>query len=142
MPMYALTGTGSSLRSVRLALIDEREVSVDASVDGDRVSVSPDDLARATGWELKPEGLCRGEMCVPARGLDPTSLDLAAVAKALHRSVVIDVDGGVAAFAGDPMSLGVRASIDELELPDLDGNTVRMSDFAGRKRLLIAWASW
>jgi hypothetical protein len=127
---------------VRLTLIDEREVSVDARVDGDVISVTPDELSRATGWELKPEGLCRGEMCVPARGLGPVALDLRAVAKALHRSVVIDVDGGVAAFAGDPMSAGMRASIDELELPDLDGNTVRMSDFAGRKRLLIAWASW
>jgi hypothetical protein len=129
-------------RFVRLTLIDEREVTVDARVDGDLVLVSPAQLARATGWELKPEGLCRGEMCVPARDLDPEALDVRAVAKALHRSVVIDAEGGVAAFAGDPMSAGMRASIDELELPDLDGNTVRMSDFAGRKRLLIAWASW
>ena len=129
-------------RSVQLTIIDEHEVGVDARVEGDRVLVSADDLAHATGWVLKPEGLCRGEMCVPARELDAASLDLSGVARALHRSVAIDVDGGVAAFAGDPMSAGMRASIDELELPDLDGNLVRMSDFAGRKRLLIAWASW
>jgi hypothetical protein len=127
---------------VRLTLIDEHEIDVDAQVDGDAVVVSSNELARATGWVLKPEGLCRGEMCIPARGLDPSALELSAVAKALHRSVVVDVEGGVAAFAGDPMSSGMRASIDELELPDLDGNIVRMSDFAGRKRLLIAWASW
>lgn len=127
---------------MRLTLIDEHEVEIDAHVDNDRVVVTADDLAHATGWLLKPEGLCRGEMCVPARNLDPAALELSAVASALHRSVVIDIDGGVAAFAGDPMSSGMRASIDELELPDLDGNVVRMSDFAGRKRLLIAWASW
>jgi len=127
---------------VRLTLIDEHEVEIDARVDDGRVSVTADDLARATGWSLKPEGLCRGEMCVPAKGLDADALELSSVASALHRSVVVDVDGGVAAFAGDPMSAGMRASIDELELPDLDGNIVRMSDFAGRKRLLIAWASW
>jgi hypothetical protein len=127
---------------VRLTLIDEREIAVDARFDGGSVSVSADDLARATGWVLKPEGLCRGEVCVPAKGLDPDALGLEAVASALHRSVVIDADAGVAAFAGDPMSSGMRASIDELELPDLDGNVVRMSDYAGRKRLLIAWASW
>jgi hypothetical protein len=127
---------------VQLTLIDEREVVVDASVDGDRICIAPDDFTRATGWELKPEGLCRGEVCVPARDLDRSVVDLGAVADALHRSFVVSLDGGVAAFAGDPMSSGMRASIDELELPDLDGNVVRMSDFAGRKRLLIAWASW
>jgi hypothetical protein len=137
----ASSGRGS-LRFVRLTHIDEHEVAVDASVDGEQVSVSADDLARATGWVLKPEGLCRGEMCVPARGFSSDALELSAVAKALHRSVVVSVEGGVAAFAGDPMSMGMRASIDELELPDLDGNVVRMSDYAGRKRLLIAWASW
>jgi len=127
---------------VRLTLIDERELDVDAVVDGDRVLVSSEDLHRATGYELKPEGLCRGEMCVPARGLDASSIDLGRVATALHRSFVVSLEGGVAAFAGDPMSSGMRASIDELELPDLEGSVVRMSDFAGRKRLLIAWASW
>jgi hypothetical protein len=129
---------------MRLTLIDEREVEVDASVDGDRVLVSADDLQRATGWELKPEGLCRGPVCVPVR--DPVTVDglvdVAAVASSLGRAFVASPKGGVAAIAGDPMGVGLRGSIDELELPDLDGNVVRMSAFAGRKRLLIAWASW
>jgi hypothetical protein len=128
---------------VRLTLLDEHDVVVDADTDDGRVRVSPDDFTRATGWELKPEGLCRGEMCIPARGrLDPAAIDLEIAAEVLHRAFVVSIDGGVAAFAGDPMSSGARASIDELELPDLDGNVVRMSDYAGRKRLLIAWASW
>ena len=125
---------------MRLTLIDEREVEVDADVDGDRVLVSRDDLARATGWELKPEGLCRGPVCVPWKSPDGDEVDLHAAAKALGRAFVHA--HGVAALAGDPMGKGQRSSIDELELPDLDGNVVRMSDFAGRKRLLVAWASW
>ena len=125
---------------MRITLIDEREVEVDAEIDGDRVFVSPDDLLRATGWELKPEGLCRGPVCVPWRSADGDRVDLREVASALGRSFVRA--GGVAALAGDPMSGGQRSSIDELELPDVDGNVVRMSDFAGRKRLLVAWASW
>jgi hypothetical protein len=125
---------------MRLVLVDEREVEVDAEVDGDRVLVSRDDLLRATGWELKPEGLCRGPVCVPWRSADGDRVDLREVATALGRAFV-HADG-VAALAGDPMGRGQRSSIDELELPDMDGDVVRMSDFAGRKRLLVAWASW
>jgi hypothetical protein len=121
-------------------LIDAAEVEVDADVDGDRVRVGADDLRRATGWELKPEGLCRGEICVPFRS-DGDRIDIGAVAEALGRAFVATDGGG--ALAGDPMGAGrPGASIDELELPGVDGRPVRMADTAGRKRLLIAWASW
>ncbi len=125
---------------MRLTLVDEREVEVDAVLDGDRVLVSRDDLLRATGWELKPEGLCRGPVCVPWVSPDGDRVELRAAAEALGRAFVHA--GDVAALAGDPMGRGQRSSIDELELPDMDGDVVRMSDFAGRKRLLVAWASW
>ena len=125
---------------MRITLIDEREVEVEAQLDGERVLVSAGDLLHATGWELKPEGLCRGPVCVPWTSPDGDRVDLGAVATALGRAFVRA--DGVAALAGDPMGTGQRSNVDELELPDLDGNVVRMSDFAGRKRLLVAWASW
>jgi hypothetical protein len=130
---------------VRLTLIDEQQIDVDAAVDGDRVLISPAELEWATGWELKPEGLCKGPVCVLLREpvqTDAGLIDLSAVARALGRSIAVSTDGGVAALAGDPMGSGQTDSIDALELPDLDGNIVRMADTAGRKRLLIAWASW
>lgn len=127
---------------MRLTLIDEVTTDLDAERDGDRLLVGVDDFARATGWELKPEGLCREEICVPIRPnvRDGERIDLPAAAEALGRAFVVADD--VAALAGDPMGAGQRASIDELSLPDLDGNTVHLSGFAGRKRLLVAWASW
>ena len=130
---------------MQLTLIDERQIDVDADIDGERVLISPAELEWATGWELKPEGLCKGPMCVVLYepvSTDEGRIDLNAVARALGRSLAVSVEGGVAALAGDPMGTGQTGSIDDLELTDVDGHPVRMSDFAGRKRLLIAWASW
>lgn len=130
---------------MRLTLIDERQAVVDADIQDGHVLITAGELEWATGWELKPEGLCRGPVCVVLH--DPVQtgdgrVDLNAVASALGRSIAVSVDGGVAALAGDPMGTGGTASIDELELPDIDGRPVRMSEHAGRKRLLVAWASW
>jgi hypothetical protein len=130
---------------VQLTLIDERQVDVDADIDGERILISPAELEWATGWELKPEGLCKGPVCVLLQEPVQTEagrIDLGAVARSLGRSLAVSVEGGVAALAGDPMGTGQTGSIDELELPDLSGQPVRMSEHAGRKRMLVAWASW
>ena len=39
-------------------------------------AVSPDEFAAGTGWTPKPEGLCRGEVCVPAPGALRWDIDL------------------------------------------------------------------
>jgi len=31
----------------------------------DRLSLSAEDLEAATGWEIKPDGACKGDECVP-----------------------------------------------------------------------------
>ncbi len=43
-------------------LTDKGEFSVPAT---NGLFVSAADAARATGWTLKPEGMCRDEICVP-----------------------------------------------------------------------------
>jgi hypothetical protein len=108
------------------------------------------DLARVTGWQLKPEGLCRDDVCIPVR--DPLAMlspegrvELGAFAAALGREAVIDADHGVAAIGDSATAIGesmasLRAP--DFTLPDLDGNPVSMHDFDRRKRLLLAWSSW
>jgi hypothetical protein len=117
-------------------------------VDG-RLLVPPERLADALGWELKPEGLCRNDICVPVR--DRASLfvgddlDLAAVAAALGRAAIVDALGGIAAVAMD--AEGRRQALDSLRAPafvldDLDGHPHRLEEWRGRKKLLVAFASW
>lgn len=116
-------------------------------VDG-HVWIGRSDLVRATGWERKPEGLCQGDICVPVRdaaGLEAGErIDLVRMADLLARRIVVD-DAGFVAFSSDA---GVRrAALDGLvapdfTLPDLDGNEVTFSSFAGRKRVLVTFSSW
>ena len=76
-----------------------------------------------------------------AGGGDGT-LDLHAVARALGKSSVRSDDGSVIALADDPMGRGETRNLHDLSLPGLDGRMVDLSGVAGKKVVLIAWASW
>ncbi len=107
------------------------------------LAIDPADLARATGWSAKPEGLCRDGVCVPFRGGDAGRLDARAVARALAMPLVEDAATGLATLG--PASGGpalASATAPELELPDLDGRPFRLSSLRGQKVLLVAWAPW
>ena len=128
---------------------DDRELRVPATPRDDTLLVAVEDLERATGWTLRREGLCRDNVCVPVRNraalVTGDAIDLRAFGAALGRPVAIEPTVGVAVFGAAPTE--VQARLDALEappftLPDLDGNLVSLDDYAGRKRLLIAWASW
>ena len=42
--------------------------TAEAHVTGDSVRLTPAALRQTFGWELRSEGLCRGDVCVPLRG--------------------------------------------------------------------------
>jgi hypothetical protein len=125
-----------------------------AVAERDQLWVPLEDLERATGWTAKPEGLCRGEVCVPvpaARKADwideaGRRLDFAAFAAHLGHAVARDVDRGIWAFGppadrGAPSASGPVAAPD-VRLPDLDGQLHSLSDYRGKKVLLYCWSSW
>lgn len=122
---------------------------VDGEATSTTVLLAPEALAAATGWDLRPEGLCRGEVCVPRRPGDgllvDERVDLAAFAALTRRPLAYDADGGIAVLADAPddQTAAFDARVAPVwTLPDLDGNPVSSSAFAGRKKLLVAWASW
>ena len=126
---------------------DAHEVQGDAR-DGS-ILVTPDALREATGWELKPEGFCRGDVCVPRQVLGPVlvddMVDIVAFGTALRRPVAFEPAAGIAVLAESPDDIAtaiVEGVAPAFTLPDLDGNPVSLADFAGRKRLLLAWSSW
>lgn len=112
------------------------------SLDG----VAADAFAARTGWTLNAQGLCRGEICVPAPGAQRAdgTLDLDVVSDRLGMPVVHDEAHhvyavGPATATGRALSTAVAA---DPELITRDGQPFRISSLLGRKVVLVAWASY
>lgn len=127
----------------------ETVTAIDATIADGRVLVAADAVAAALGWELKPEGLCRDDVCVPVREDDGVrrgdSVDLAAAAAAVGSTVLIDDEASVMAISvpADRRRNALKGrQAGDFTLPDLDGNLHSLEEFKDRKRLLVAFASW
>lgn len=113
----------------------------------DRLDATAADFEAATGWAIKPEGACRGDVCVPlpadARRPDGR-VDVAVAAERLRMPLLHDEPHGV--WSLGPASVTGRAlataEAPALTLPDVDGNPFDLASLHGRKVLLVAWASW
>lgn len=108
--------------------------------------VDPAAFADRTGWDAKPQGLCRGEVCVPAPGSlrDDGTLDVTVAAQRLGMPVVHDETHGVWAV-GPSTATGRALSTACAADPELlarDGSPFRLSSLRGRKVLLVAWSSY
>ena len=77
-------------------------VSVEVVSNFGEFAVSLSDFAQATGWQLKPQGLCIDEVCVPVRDssrlTDSTSIDLVEFVRVTGQNIVVDRQRQVAAL--------------------------------------------
>jgi peroxiredoxin len=138
-------------RTIELLEPSGAAVLVDGDVQGDALWLDRADLLAATGFELKPEGLCRDELCYPlppgreAEFVRDGHVNVAAFWR--HRGgAVIATENGDTWALGDAMDER-RARMDALEapdftLPDSSGEMHSLSDYRGQKVLLTTWASW
>ena len=138
---------------IEVIYADRLSRAVTARAECDNLWLSAAELAKVSGWELKPEGVCKGGVCVPipvGREVDfvrdnRQSFNLASFARLLGQPALHDDKIGVWYFGQDAGTR--RATLKSLEapdfeLPDLDGKMHRLSDYRGKKVLLAAWASW
>ncbi len=131
-----------------IRVIADRTVETDGRVEGDKVVVATDALMDILGWELKEEGLCRDDACIPtdaeAIGVGD-GVDLVAAAAAVGRPALIDESTGAVALGAPALdrSAALKDRVaPNFTLTDISGVDRSLSDYAGKKRLLVAFSSW
>ncbi len=107
----------------------------------DRLDIDAEQFEEGTGWQIKPEGACKAEVCVP---LTDGGFNLAEAADRLGMALV--AEPSLSLWALGPESLGNRAlasaDASDFSLPDLEGNTFRITSLRNQKVLLAAWAPY
>lgn len=98
-----------------------------------------------TGWHLREEGACKGDVCIPlADTLKGEEVDVVALSNAMGLPLVQSKEHQL--WALGPESVGSKAltsaEAPDFELPDVDGNMFRLSSLRGEKVLLFAWAPY
>ena len=149
-----LAGRIGSRGAILIILANGKTNEVSQRTDAtDALWVRLDELRGATGWQMKPEGACLGELCVP-------------LPEDKREEWIADADGWVwfcySDFAdmigqkhvrdGDVWSLGSvpevrRSGLESAIAPDFEvternGDTLRLSDLRGHKVVLFTWSSW
>lgn len=107
--------------------------------------VRASDLKTINGFELKPQGACREDVCIPVdkKLRQGAFFNLTGFAQKVHQPVV--ADSGVWSFGDIPLlrSAFVESRIaPDFAVPDRKGRVVHLSDFKGKKVLIVTWASW
>jgi hypothetical protein len=130
-------------------LTEQGATVVDGDLAADEALVAPAVVESTLGWTVKPEGLCRAEVCVPwgANGAPAAgaAIDLVATASRLGHATLVDAEAAVVVVGVSAERR--RGAVDALELPeftlpDLDGTAHSSHEWSRRKRLLVAFSSW
>ncbi len=137
-------------------LFNDAVVEVDRTLeDPNDLWVLPADLTRINGFVLKPEGACLDTFCVPVRQDEDSAMfvtrdgqgwfNVTELARRLQQAYAVHRGQQVWSFGQIPVTRQafLRSAVaPDFTLPDRQGNPVSLSDFRGKKVLIITWASW
>jgi AhpC/TSA family len=154
--LLLLTVLPAAAKELRTTIVYD-DVATDVNAAGEEPNqlwITTTDLKRATRFEVKPQGVCRDELCFPLPKSRQQSFlredsgkrffNLTAFAELVHQPVAHDAALSTWYFG---LRSDQRQGLSSLQapdftLPDLHGKPHRLSDFRGKKVLLVTWASW
>jgi hypothetical protein len=126
-----------------------------ADIAADDLWLTAAELTRVSGWELKPEGICKDEICVPAPAARRTALlreatpkplvNLTEFARLIEQPFAHDEKSRVWYFGPAGWEWKDRLASREapdFSLPDLEGKVHTLSELRGNKVFILFWASW
>jgi len=151
-----LTVRSTFARHIRATIIydDVATEVANAEEQNGQIWLTPADLERATHFEIKPQGVCRGVLCFPlpkAKRQEflieregKTWFDLSAFAELVNQSVAHDEALAAWYFGlrGDQRQTLSHLEAPDFTLPDMGGKLHSLSEYRGKKVLLVTWASW
>jgi hypothetical protein len=116
--------------------------------------ITASDLKRATRFEVKPQGVCRDELCFPLPKSNQQAFlrkdegkqwfNLTAFAQLVRQPVAHDeaLSAWYFGLRSDQRQGLSSLHAPDFALPDIHGKLHHLSDFRGKKVLLVTWASW
>jgi hypothetical protein len=109
----------------------------------EKLEVTPEELQARTGWEIKPEGACKADRCIPLPWDVGQRIDVTVLAERLGMALVHDSEHGLWALGPESGGHALQsAEMPQVTLPDRHGMPFSLSSLRGRKVLLVVWASW
>jgi len=151
MAPIALDARAASAPKATVLYDDEavtlRAIGRDPKQVKDALWIRKRDLPDINEFEVKPQGACRADLCIPIpkEMLRGDYFNLTAFAKKIGQTVVADADTQVWSF-GEIQAL--RGSFLEgrmapdFTVPDRAGRPVHLARLRGKKVLVTTWASW
>lgn len=107
-------------------------------------SISRASFEAQTGWTFKPEGACKGDVCIPLTSKPGDTIELASIAADMGMPLVAAPAHNL--WALGPESVGSRAltsaAAPPLSLPDLQGKLFDLASLRGKKVVVYAWAPY
>ena len=122
-----------------------------AEVSDESLWIPAPESESLTGWALAPQGLCRGEVCVPLPAgrehdlVREGRVNLAALWRHLGQPVLHSDRGHVwvlGTSARDRAAALASLEAPDFSLPDPSGRLHSLLQHRGQKVLLVTWASW